>query len=413
MNSNNLEENLKEIRLKGVSAETKNVLWARITLLKSDEEKKRFLLPIFNLKKYMIGALIALMVILGGGGAVVASNNAVPGDALYGLDLAVEKAKINFAGESEKKNELRIKFAEERVAEAKAKSHSEDNDSVDTSTVDLSTATITEIEADVFTNETTVKIEANDKHYGFVTAKKTKADVVAEIASKYNLTVAQVEAIIDFETEDRVSRPEDKGFLNGENSIEIKSEKEKHDFEMSLQSLSDMEGLSAEAQAKLNAAINEIRLILEANPNSKIKIENGDFKLEVKENGMVKFKSDDDDNEEDEGDDDSNDGEDGDDDKGHGDDDDGKDEDNKVKSTGINVNVGGAVNVGTQDHSDDNEDDGDNDDDSNEDDDNSGNDDDDNDNDDDSDEDEDNSGGGSDDDNDDDNSGHGNDEDND
>lgn len=424
MNSNNLEENLKEIRLKGVSAETKNVLWARITLLKSDEEKKIFLLPIFNLKKYMIGALIALMVILGGGGAVVASNNAVPGDALYGLDLAVEKAKINFAGESEKKNELRIKFAEERVAEAKAKSHSEDNDSVDTSTVDLSTATITEIEADVFTNETTVKIEANDKHYGFVTAKKTKADVVAEIASKYNLTVAQVEAIIDFETEDRVSRPEDKGFLNGENSIEIKSEKEKHDFEMSLQSLSDMEGLSAEAQAKLNAAINEIRLILEANPNSKIKIENGDFKLEVKENGMVKFKSDDDGKDNDDSDDDSKDGEDGDDDKGHGNDDDGEDEDNPGKSTGVNVNVGAGIKIGDDKKENDDEvycrgewrDAEDCDDNDSEDtDDNSGNDDEDNDNDDDSDEDEDNdnSGGGSDDDNDDDNSGHGNDEDND
>ncbi len=352
MNSNNLEENLKEIRLKSPSDGAKNSIWNRIALREEEEKKKRLLLPIFNLKKYMIGALIALMVILGGGGAVAASNNAVPGDVLYGLDLAVEKAKINFAGESEKKNELRVKFAEERVAEAKAKSHSESNTSVDTSSVDLSSATVTEIEADVFTNETTVKLEANNKHYGFVTAKKTKADVVAEIASKYNLTTAKVEGMIKFETEDRASRPDDKGFLNNENSIKIKSEKEKHDFELSLQSLSDMDGLSTESQAKLNAAINEIRLILEANPDSKIKIENGDFKLEVKENGMVKFKSDDD-NE----DDDSNGDKDGDDDKGHGNDDDGKDEDNKGKSTGINVNVGGAVNIGSHDDSDDNEDD--------------------------------------------------------
>lgn len=253
--------------MKRVPEETKNVLWAKIAIMKSNEEKKGFLLQIFNFKKYMIGALIALMVILGGGGAVVASNNAVPGDALYGLDLAVEKAKINFAGESEKKNELRVKFAEERVAEVKSKSKSEDD------------------------------------------------------------------------------------------SVEIKSEKEKHDFELSLQSLSDMDGLSGEAQAKLNAAINEIRLILEANPDSKIKIENGDFKLEVKENGMVKFESGDDDDKKDgDGKDDSNDDKDGDDNKGHGNDDDGKDDDNPGKSTGVNINVGGAVNLGGHDDSDDGDD---------------------------------------------------------
>lgn len=411
MNSNNLEENLKEIRLKKVPEETKNVLWAKIAILKSDEEKKRFLLPIFNLKKYMIGALIALMVILGGGGAVAASNNAAPGDALFGLDLAAEKVKLNLAASAEKKDELRVKFADERVAEVKSKS--EANGSANTADVDLSAATITEIEADVFTNETTVKIEANDRHYGFVTLKKTKADVVAEIVAKYSLTTAKVEAMIDFETEDRASRADDKGFLNSSNSLEIKSEKEKRDFEMSLQSLSDMDGLSAESQAKLNAAINEIRLILEANPNSKIKIENGDFKLEVKENGMVKFESEDDDNDEDDNDEDE-DSDDEDDNKGHGNDDDGKDDDNKGKSTGVNVNAGGAANAGSQDHSDDNEDEGDNDDDSNGDDDNSGNDNEDDDNDEDEDEDEDSDNDDDEDedeDNDDDNSGSGSDDD--
>ncbi len=349
MDKNNLEENLRQIRLKGIDEASKSVLWAGIARAQETRMHETSL-SIFNYKKHMIGALIALVIILGGGGAVAASNSAAPGDALYGLDLAVEKAKINFTADADKKDELRVKFADERVAEAKAKSNDDVNAGANTKNLDLSAATVTDIEVDVFTNETTVKIEANDRHYGFVTAKKTKAEIVAEISAKYNLTEEKVNAIIDFEVEDRASRPEDKTFLNSSNSgsVKIRSEKEKHDFELSLQSLSDMDGLSAESQAKLNAAINEIRLILEANPDSKIKIENGDFKIEVKENGLIKFDSrdddrkGDDDNKDEDKNDDDNDG--NDDDKGHGNDDDGEDDDNPGVSAG--VNIGAGVNLG-------------------------------------------------------------------
>ncbi len=165
----NFEEKLNKIKVRKITDAERSSVWLGIIKDKEFYKEKVNLLPIFNLKKYMIGALIALLVILGGGGAVAASNNAAPGDTLYGLDLAVEKAEIKLAVDNNKKDELRVKFAEERVAEVKSKPKSEDN------------------------------------------------------------------------------------------SIEIKSEKEKQDFELSLQSLSDMDGLSPEAQAKLNAAINEIR----------------------------------------------------------------------------------------------------------------------------------------------------------
>jgi ribosomal protein L23 len=410
MNKKNLEDNLKSIRLRQVSPSEKDSLWVNIVRVNREGGYKKSLaiLSIFNFKKHMIGALIALLILGGGGGVVAASNAAVPGDTLYGIDLAVEKAKVNFASSVEKKDELRIKFADERVAEVRSKS--EVKGSANTADIDLSAATITEIEADVFTNETTVKIEADDRHYGFVTVKKTRADVVAEIAAKYSLTVAEIDAMIDFETEDRASRADDKGFLNSSNSVEIKSEKEKRDLEMSLRSLSDMDGLSTESQARLNAAINEIRLILEANPNSKIKIENGDFKIEVKENGMVKFESEDDDRDEDDKDEDE-DSDDEDDNKGHGNDDDREDDDNPGNSTGVNINAGAGANANVGGNSDD--DDSDSDDDSDDDDDDnsgSGNDDDDddNDNDDDNDEDEDSDSDDDDDnDNDDDNSGSG------
>lgn len=346
---NNFEEKLNKIKVQKISEGERNSIWLGVVTKRGTYKEGSNLLSIFNFKKYMVGALIALLILGGGGGMVVASNAAVPGDALYGLDLAVEKAKVNLASDIEKKDELRIRFADERVAEVKSKS--EERESANTRDTDLSAMTVTEIEADVFTNETTVRIEANDRHYGFITAKKVRAEVVAEIATKYNLTVAKVDSMIDFETEDRASRAEDKAFLNSSNSVgfKIESEKEKRDFEMSLKSLSDMDGLSSESQARLNAAINEIKLILEANPDSKIKIENGDFKIEVKENGMIKFDSRDDDRDDedkDESDDDN---------RGHGNDDDREGDDNPGQSSGVNVNVGAGVNLGSDVREDDNE----------------------------------------------------------
>ena len=352
-----IEQKLNKIKVRKPTESEKNSIWLGVVTKRESYKESFSLLQIFNFKKHMIGALIALMVILGGGGAVAASNSAVPGDSLYGLDLAVEKAKLNFVTSAEKKDELRVKFADERVSEARMKSDTKA--SANTDDIDLSMANITEIEVDIFTNETTVKIEANDRHYGFITAKKVRAEVVSEIATKYNIDDSKVDAMIDFETEDRASRAEDKEFLNSSNSVglRIESEKEKRDFEMSLKSLSDMDGLSTESQVRLNAAINEIRLILEANPDSKIKIENGDFKIEVKENGMIKFDSRDDDRgrDDDRDDEDKDDNDNEDDNRGHGNDDDGEDDDNPGQSGGVNVNVGAGVNLGGDTQEDDNE----------------------------------------------------------
>ena len=406
---NNFEEKLNKIKVQKASESEKNSMWLGIITKREIYQEKGTILSIFNFKKYMIGALIALLVVLGGGGVVAASNSAVPGDALFGVDLAVEKAKINFAGSDEKKNELRVKFADERVAEAKSKATVNTN----IENVDLSAATVTEIEVDVFTNETTVKIEANDKHYGFISEKKTRADVVAEIKAKYNLSEEKINAVLSFETEDRASRADDKQFLNSSNSIKIKSEKEKRDFEASLKSLSDNKELSANAQVRLNAAIAEIIAILEIDSDNEVKIENGDFKFEIKENGQIKFESKDD-KDDDSNDDDS---EDEDDNSGHGNDDDGKDDDNKGKSNGVNVNAGAGVNLGDDDSDeDDNDDENDSDDDSDNDDDDSDDDSNDDDSEDDDDDEDDNSGNGNDDDDDededededDDNSGSGN-----
>lgn len=166
----------------------------------------------------MASLIIALVVILGGGATLAVADDARPGDKLYGLDLAVEKAQLSLASSEEKKEKLQAKFEEEREMELKM----ETKGSMNTRDMDLSNASVTEIEVDVFTNETTVKVEANDKHYGFVTDKKVRAEIVAEIAAKYNLDEDKVDMMLDFETEDRASRADDKKFLNSSASMEVK-----------------------------------------------------------------------------------------------------------------------------------------------------------------------------------------------
>lgn len=63
----------------------------------------------------MIGIIIALVIALGVGGTVVA-DTAGPGDLLFPVDQAVETIQLSLAGD-DKKNELRIKFSEERISE--------------------------------------------------------------------------------------------------------------------------------------------------------------------------------------------------------------------------------------------------------------------------------------------------------
>lgn len=75
----------------------------------------------------MIGIFIALVVLLGVGGTVTVADSARPGDTLFGIDQAVEKLRINIARE-ENKNELRIKFAEERVREIEDLVQDDDDD---------------------------------------------------------------------------------------------------------------------------------------------------------------------------------------------------------------------------------------------------------------------------------------------
>lgn len=285
-----LEEKLNKIHLQKMTETEKNSVWFSIASKQELRGNQKKLLGSFFSKKYMIATLVALVVMLGGGGVVAASNTAVPGDALYGIDQAVERIQIKLAND-DKKAELKVKFAEERISEVE---EIVQKGSANVRAIDLSGAVLTEVEVDVFTNETTVKIEADDKHYGFVTSETDQDAIIDEIKERYNLTDEQINAALSFETEDRVSRANDKDFLNSINSIAFKSDKQKQEFEGSITEVSDLvagSDLTPEQKASLGATLAGVLALIQANPNLDIEFKTSDgFKLEV-EDGKVEIKT--------------------------------------------------------------------------------------------------------------------------
>ena len=73
-----------------------------------------------------------------------------------------------------------------------------------------------EVEADVFTDTTIVKVELNDRKTIFSTSADTREEVIDAVVARMNLTRAEVDAALDFEIEDRASRAKDRKKLNGE-----------------------------------------------------------------------------------------------------------------------------------------------------------------------------------------------------
>ncbi|MCP6717989.1 MAG: DUF5667 domain-containing protein [Patescibacteria group bacterium] len=137
--SSNIEKKLKETaKTNPLTKAEKNTLWAKIET--SINKINVFKPSIFvNLTPKFIFALLMIVAVIGASAAtVVASNDAGPGDLLYPIDLAIERVRIALSKEKNKDN-LRLKFAQERLMEAqRALTFQNDNDS---ESITISTST--------------------------------------------------------------------------------------------------------------------------------------------------------------------------------------------------------------------------------------------------------------------------------
>ncbi|MFQ5873641.1 MAG: DUF5667 domain-containing protein [Dehalococcoidia bacterium] len=78
----------------------------------------------------MVARVLAVVLLLTGAttGVAYASDGAGPGDALYGVDTAIEQARLRLANNPSAQAELHLQFAAERIEEAAQKASRGDNE---------------------------------------------------------------------------------------------------------------------------------------------------------------------------------------------------------------------------------------------------------------------------------------------
>jgi hypothetical protein len=327
--NNHIEERLESLKIERLTESEKREVWNGV--VSSIEAHSLAPYSLFGLTKMPMHALIALVLLLGLGGTAAASDSSKPGDTLFGLDLAVEDLRLALAN-AESKDDLKLKFASERLDELEAIM----NSSSDTK---IALSNVTEIEADIFTNETVVKVEANDRHYLYTTNADTRAEIVAEVSAKFGIASATVDSLLNLEVEDRASRPDDKDDGDRIDDDEDDSRDRDERARISAELLSNIENefeASGNTQAKA-ALLNLLEARLGANTDFRFRMEESDddrvrieddrieiredgerFRLDIKSDGEVRIKSDSDDESDD---DDDNSG------RGRGGDDDDSDDD--------------------------------------------------------------------------------------
>jgi hypothetical protein len=202
--SEDIEKILKRARIIHLDVSEKERVWQGVSA-HIGAKKVAHGWSVYLIKKPMItGLIVALAVLLGVGGTAAAADGARPGDALFGVDRAVERVRIALAN-SERKDDLRIQFAEERMEEVN-EILTDDSRSGGAVVADA----VVEIEADVFTDTTVVKIELNDREIIFRIQVKDREAIIDAVVREFQLDRALVAERLRLEVEDRVSRPEDR-----------------------------------------------------------------------------------------------------------------------------------------------------------------------------------------------------------
>ncbi len=281
----NIEEELKNIRLKKITSEERAYVWYGFHE-QNQRVSRRPLLAFFRFTP-MTTLFIILVLLFGGGGIVAASNDARPGDTLFSVDLAAERARLLLSDDSGK-HDLAIKFAKERLREIEDLQKENTATTVASSGAELGGRAVTEIEADVFTNETIVKIEADDQKFGFITNADTRAEIVTAIAEHFDIPIATVETLLVLEIEDRASRPDDIDFSTTTSSSVIVDTDDLMSAEAGfLQTIAALEGNSSSDSVEFTDALKALLVSLQS--GEKIKVEFADGEIEIEnEDGVLK-----------------------------------------------------------------------------------------------------------------------------
>lgn len=211
----------------------------------------------FIFQPMMIPIIAAIVILLGGSvGTVVASDNAKPGDALFGIDQASENVHVFLSFSDTAKAKVKAEIAEEREEErVELESEGRSDDAleaeehadnalvnaietisrvrlkmqekgnteaeqalaeVEAKLISLRTlrdqrndedeqdeqSGLSEVEVKIQNNTAQVKLEMNDAKSMFVLQTTDEDAIIQEVANRTGATIAEVEAVIHFEVED-------------------------------------------------------------------------------------------------------------------------------------------------------------------------------------------------------------------
>ncbi|MCH7529607.1 fibronectin type III domain-containing protein [Patescibacteria group bacterium] len=117
--SNDIEKKLEKIKPVKLSDSEKGVLWSKIMrdIETKSYEKKLSIFSIFS-RKFAFASILIVALVGGSTVTVATANDAKPGDFLFPIDIISEKMQLVFTKRN-KKSTLRLRFAEERLNEAR------------------------------------------------------------------------------------------------------------------------------------------------------------------------------------------------------------------------------------------------------------------------------------------------------
>lgn len=259
---------------------------------------------IFKKTKNMSPLILILILALSGGATAFASDFSKPGDFLFPLERTIENAQLSLAFTDEEKALLTKTFTEERLNELREIIDEEISVSPSSNDINLSstsTASSTlsdlEIEANIYTDTTVIKIELGDKKFYFETKSNDQESIITDIKTHFPmLTGSQITEALNLETEDRSSRPKDKGVVtisnNGEARINtavealLKFLDQTNTDEINRQDLlsllsTEVEGVTAPAKVKREK--DSVRI---GNEDSRVEIrvnDDGDSRIEIRQ----------------------------------------------------------------------------------------------------------------------------------
>jgi hypothetical protein len=273
------------------------------------------------LRPRLLLLILILILALSGGATAFASDSSKPGDFLFPLERTIENAQLSLAFTDEEKALLTKTFTEERLNELREIIDEEISVSPSSNDINLSstsTASSTlsdlEIEANIYTDTTVVKIELGDKKFYFETKSNDQESIITDIKTHFPmLTGSQITEALNLETEDRSSRPKDKGVVtisnNGETRINtavealLKFLDQTNTDEINRQDLlsllsTEVEGVTAPAKVKrekdsvrIGNEDSRVEIRVNDDGDSRIEIRQGENRVRIEEkSGEVKVK---------------------------------------------------------------------------------------------------------------------------